>query len=389
MLMSLGLVFIVGITLKAMFEKIKLPGLIGLMASGILLGPFVLNVLSLELLDLSDVLREIALIVIIFRAGLNLDLNKLLRNKITVILLSFLPATFEIGAIILLGPLLLNLSVLDSAILGCIISAVSPAVIVPNMIKVISEGYGNDKGIGQMIMSAASVDDIYVITIFLALLNVKSGGSNFSVFVLLTIVTTIVTGIVFGIIVGRLFNKFMSKINFTTEYLFLVTISILFLMNQLESILEPYVGFSSLLAIMAFGATIEHKDRLLKPFESVWFIFEILLFTLIGSQLNLNYLFVFGLYPLLLIVGSLIIRSLGVITALFKSSLNMKEKVFVTMSFIPKATVQAAIGPIPLMLGFESGELILTVAIIAILITAPLGSFLINKFYRVLLKQSA
>lgn len=387
MLISFAFVFIVGIILKKVFELFNLPGLIGLMVSGIILGPFVLDLLSADLLNISDLLRQVALIIIIFRAGLNLDLDKLLKNKFSVILLSFLPASFEIVAVMILGPLFLNLSLIDSAILGCIIGAVSPAVIVPSMIKIIDEGYGNQKGIAQMIMSAASVDDIYVITIFLALLNVKAGGSTFNLSILFTILLTIASGILFGIILGKVYNMIQAFKKLSSEYLFLMVISFLFLLSALENVLEPYFAFSSLLAIMAFGATIKNKTILLKPFESAWNVFEILLFVLIGSQLNLNYVLTFGIYPLLLIIGSLLIRSLGTFTALLKSSLNLKERLFVMMSFMPKATVQAAIGPIPLALGFASGELILSVAIIAILVTAPLGSFLINKFYQILLTK--
>ena len=388
MLLSFALVFVVGIVLKQSFEKIKLPGLIGLIVTGIVLGPFSFSLLSDDLLNLSDVLREVALIVIIFRAGLSLDLEKLLKNKVSVILLSFLPATFEIAAVMILGPLNLNISVLDSAILGCIVGAVSPAIIVPNMIKIIEKGYGNDKGIGQMIMSAASVDDIYVITIFLSLLNLKTTGSGLSIMILIKVLLTIITGVSFGIIVGKMFNRVYTYLRLSKEYLLLIIVSILFLLNALEPFITQYFGFSSLLAIMAFGATIDIKNLLLSPFESTWALFEILLFVLIGSQLNLQYLITYGFYPVVLILGSLMIRTLGVFTALIKSSLNKQEKIFVSMSFLPKATVQAAIGPIPLAMGFASGELILTIAIIAILITAPLGSFLINAFYEKLLVKS-
>ncbi len=388
MLLSFALVFVVGIVLKQSFEKIKLPGLIGLIVTGIVLGPFSFSLLSDDLLNLSDVLREVALIVIIFRAGLSLDLEKLLKNKVSVILLSFLPATFEIAAVMILGPLNLNISVLDSAILGCIVGAVSPAIIVPNMIKIIEKGYGNDKGIGQMIMSAASVDDIYVITIFLSLLNLKTTGSGLSIMILIKVLLTIITGVTFGIIVGKTFNKVYTYLRLSKEYLLLIIVSILFLLNTLEPFITQYFGFSSLLAIMAFGSTIDIKNILLSPFESTWALFEILLFVLIGSQLNLQYLITYGFYPVVLILGSLMIRTLGVFTALIKSSLNKQEKIFVSMSFLPKATVQAAIGPIPLAMGFASGELILTIAIIAILITAPLGSFLINAFYEKLLVKS-
>lgn len=388
MLLSFALVFVVGIVLKQSFEKIKLPGLIGLIVTGIVLGPFSFSLLSDDLLNLSDVLREVALIVIIFRAGLSLDLEKLLKNKVSVILLSFLPATFEIAAVMILGPLILNISVLDSAILGCIVGAVSPAIIVPNMIKIIEKGYGNDKGIGQMIMSAASVDDIYVITIFLSLLNLKTTGSGLSIMILIKVLLTIITGVTFGIIVGKTFNKVYTYLRLSKECLLLIIVSILFLLNTLEPFITQYFGFSSLLAIMAFGSTIDIKNILLSPFESTWALFEILLFVLIGSQLNLQYLITYGFYPVVLILGSLMIRTLGVFTALIKSSLNKQEKIFVSMSFLPKATVQAAIGPIPLAMGFASGELILTIAIIAILITAPLGSFLINAFYEKLLVKS-
>ena len=387
MLLSFSLVFIVGIILSTIVSKIKLPPLIGLILTGIILGPFVLNILSSDFLNLSVNLREIALIIIIFRAGLNLDVKKLLENKISVLLLSFLPATFEIVATMFLAKSLLNLDYLDGAILGCVISAVSPAVIVPSMIKLIDEKYGVKKGIPQMIMSAASVDDIYVITLFLTLISLKSSGGSLSISIAFNVIIKIILGVIIGLIFGSLYNKVESKIKLRKEYSLLIMISILFLINNLEVLLDNIISFSSLLSIMAFGAMIKDNQFFKDSFTSLWSVFEILLFALIGSQLDFNYLTIFGLAPFIVIMLAMLVRSTGSFLATSFDDLNIKERLFIMMSFLPKATVQAAIGPIALAMGFASGEVILTTAIISILISAPLGSFLINKYYKVLLSN--
>lgn len=389
MLISFALVIVVGIIFKKLFEFIKFPGLIGLIMTGLLLGPYALNVLHVDFLSLSNNLREVALIIIIFRAGLNLDIEKLLKNKLSVALLSFVPATFEIGAMIIFGPLLLGLSIIDSAILGCIIGAVSPAVIVPSMINIIDQKYGTEKGIPQMIMSAASVDDIYVITLFLALISAAQSGSSLSISIVVQILSSIILGVIIGLIIGYMFNYMSRYLHISNMYLFLIVMSILLMINNIEVMLEPYISISSLLSIMSFGVILSPtiKSKISKYFTESWQLFEILLFTLIGSQLDVSLVINYGIFPLLIIITSLVFRIIGVMVSLINSPLALKERLFVAMSFTPKATVQAAIGPIPLALGFSSGNVILTTSILAILITAPLGYYLINKYYKLLLRR--
>lgn len=384
------MMFIVGISLKRIFEWFKLPGLLGLMVTGIILGPMVLNLFPQAFMDVANPLRQIALIIIIFRAGLGLNIKQLIKNKRAVILLSFVPALFEIFAIIILATTFLNLEVLDAAILGCVLAAVSPAVLVPSMLKLIKEKYGAKKGIPDMIMSAASVDDIFVISIFLALITLKTNNTAVDLSVLFKIVSTIVLGIFLGYLSGKVFNVISKYLILSNIYVALSFLGYFLILTELESILAPILSFSSLLAIMSFGVVIEEsvKIQVNHIFDKGWSIFEIVLFVLIGSQLNLNYLGIYSLYLILFIIlGALIIRIGGVFVSLIGSPLNQKEKLFVALSYTPKATVQAAIGPIPIAMGISSGSLILTFAIIAILVTAPLGYFLINISYKRLLTQ--
>lgn len=390
MLIAIGMMFIVGISLKRIFEWFKLPGLLGLMVTGIILGPMVLNLFPQAFMDVANPLRQIALIIIIFRAGLGLNIKQLIKNKRAVILLSFVPALFEIFAIIILAMTFLNLEVLDAAILGCVLAAVSPAVLVPSMLKLIKEKYGAKKGIPDMIMSAASVDDIFVISIFLALITLKTNNTAVDLSVLFKIVSTIVLGIFLGYLSGKVFNVISKYLKLSNIYVALSFLGYFLILTELESILAPILSFSSLLAIMSFGVVIEEsvKIQVNHIFDKGWSIFEIVLFVLIGSQLNLNYLGIYSLYLILFIIlGALIIRIGGVFVSLIGSPLNQKEKLFVALSYTPKATVQAAIGPIPIAMGISSGSLILTFAIIAILVTAPLGYFLINISYKRLLTQ--
>lgn len=388
MLVSFGIIFIIGLLFKRISEKLHLPGLIGLIVAGIFIGPYSLNLINSNLLQLSAVIRKIALIIIIFRAGINLDFDQLKKNKLSVILLSFIPATFEIIAYLFIGQYLLNLSLLDSAILGCVMSAVSPAVIVPNMIKIIEERYGEDKGIPEMIMSASSVDDIYVITIFLALINVSVNNTPLNFMIVTTIIQTILLGVIVGVILGYTYNFIMKRLDLDNLYTTLIIISIMFILDGLEPIISNYVGYSSLLSILSFGMVVNINKVIHNYFSKLWIVFEILLFTLIGSELDLSYVLTFGLIPIISIFTALIVRALGVFISLLKSELSSKERLFVSFSFIPKATVQAGIGPIALSLGLSSGKVILTISIIAILITAPLGSLLITNSYKRLLSKT-
>ncbi|MGB4985320.1 MAG: cation:proton antiporter [Erysipelotrichaceae bacterium] len=391
MLLSLALIFLCGMVLGAIFEKLKLPNLLGMLISGIILGPYCLNLLDPKILSISPELRQIALIIILTRAGLNLDIKDLKKVGRPAILLCFVPALFEILGAIILGPLLLNLSILDSAILGTVIAAVSPAVIVPKMLKLIKEGYGTNKSIPQMIMAGASVDDVIVIVLFTSLTNLaQSNTLNLTQFI--TIPSSIILGIIVGVIIGLLLTKLFTKIHMRDSSKIVIILSISFLLVTLEQQLSSIMGFSALLAIMTIGITIQQKKqelskRLSNKFSKLWVSAQVWLFVLVGATVNIAYATKTGITALILIILLLLFRSVGVLICLLKTLLNTKEKTFCTFAYSPKATVQAAIGGIPLALNLTCGDTILSVAVLSILITAPLGATLIENNYKKLLTK--
>ncbi|MBU1094641.1 MAG: cation:proton antiporter [Firmicutes bacterium] len=392
MLLSVALIIITSLFMSQVFELIKLPRMIGMLIAGIILGPFVFDLISPDILDISADLRQIALIVILIRAGLSLDFEDLKKVGKTAILLSFIPATIEMIAITIFAPLLFDISYLDAAILGSVVAAVSPAVVVPRMIRLISSGYGENKKIPQMILAGASIDDVYVIIIFTSLIQMYQ-GNGFSMLSLAFVPISVVLGIILGIISGIILTKFFIKVHMRDTIKVLIIFSVGFLFIVLERALAGLIPISGLLAVMTLGGTIlkQHETlakRLVSKFEKIWVIAEIMLFVLVGAAVDITVMANVGLIACLLIVLAMTFRMIGVFMSLFKSSLNVKEKIYVGLSYMPKATVQAAIGSIPLSLGISSGSLILTIAVLAIVITAPIGAILMDKTYSKLLKQT-
>lgn len=362
------------------------------MLVGIVLGPYVLDLIAPSILGISPDLRQLALIIIFTRAGLNLNLRDLKKNGISAILLCFVPASVEICAYVLLGTLLLKMAALDAAILGCVMAAVSPAVIVPRMLKLKETGYGREKGVPDMIMTGASADDVFVIVLF-ASLTAMAGGDSFSWNIVWQIPLSIVLGAGVGILVGLLFVAFVKKFHMRDSIKVIIILSVSFLFVALENAIEKWVPFSGLIAVIAFGAAVyaRHErcaSRLSLKFSKIWVFAEILLFVLVGAEVNIEYALSNCGMIILVILIALIFRMAGVLICVAFSKLNIKEKLFCMIAYTPKATVQAAIGAIPLSMGLACGQTILTAAVLAILITAPLGAFAIDITYKRLLEKS-
>ncbi len=385
MLLSLALIFLTGMIFAKLFNILKLPSIIGLLISGMLLGPFCFNLLDESILLISNELRRIALIIILARAGMNLDFEQLKKAGNSTLFLSFLPALFEIAATVFFAPIILGVSFIDALLIGCVIAAVSPAVIVPRMIDLINKGYGKQKAIPEMIMSASSIDDIFVIILFTITLNIKT-ANDFSSLSLLRLPTSIILGAIFGVLIGFLLAIFFEKFHLRDTSKVILLLSISFIAVTVEDNLTASIAFSGLLFIMVMTATLKYKkkvltSRLQEKFSKLWVCSEMLLFVLVGASVDISYSFNLGFIAVGLILLVLIFRIFGVFISLIFSKLNKKEKLFVAVSYIPKATVQAAIGAIPLSLGLEIGDVVLTLAVLSIILTAPLGAFLIDGLY--------
>ena len=378
-----------GMSLGHICQKLKLPSLLGMLLTGIILGPYVLNILDPNILAISGDLRKIALIIILTRAGLGLDLSALRKLGRPAILMCFLPATFELLGVLLLAPTLLDLSPLESLILGSVLAAVSPAVVVPRMVKLMDEGY---KGIPDLILAGASVDDVYVIVLFSTFIGMAQGqGANIMSFINIPI--SIFLGILIGLLLGYALAFFFKIIHIRDTTKVLIILSISLLLVVLEDFLTTSITFSSLIAIMFIGVGLKRNrevvaKRLSIKYGKLWVGAEVFLFVLVGATVNINYLTHVGFKALLLIILALIFRMFGVFICLLKTKLNKKEKLFAMLAYTPKATVQAAIGGIPLSLGLACGDTVLTVAVLAIILTAPLGAFAIDLTYKKLLKKS-
>ena len=392
MYLSLALIFILGILSNLIFNKIKLPSLIGMILSGIIIGPYVLNLIDGKVLNMSAELRTIALIIILTRAGLTLNLEDLKKAGIRSILMAFIPASFEILGITIFAHLIFGISLLEAALLGSVLAAVSPAVVVPRMIKVIEKGYGNNKAVGQMILAASSVDDIYVIVIFTSILSLFTGAANNAYLSFVNIPVSIILGSFIGYLTGISISKLLKKIELKNLEKSLFILAISMLLYYLEMQITSPIKYSSLISIMAMGMTINMKDGDLKndinkKYNNFWSIFEIFLFTLVGASINISYAKYMWLLALLIITIGLAFRMLGVFISLISSDLNKKEKTFSMLAYLPKATVQAAIGGVALSYGLDVGDLILSVAVVSILYTAPLGALLIDKTYKKFLEK--
>lgn len=392
MLFSLSLILILGFSLSGIFNRLKLPGLLGMILTGIILGPYALNLISPDILDISSDLREIALIIILTRAGLNIDIMDLKKVGRPAILMCFVPALFEITAVTLLAPLFFNISYIEAAIMGSVLAAVSPAVIVPRMIHLIDLGYGKDKSIPQLIMAGASVDDIFVIVLFASFMGMYS-GEGFNPTSLLLVPVSIISGMGLGIICGFIFVKVFKAIHVRDTVKVLIMLSIAFLFVSLEDFIKPYFPVSGLLAVMAFSATILSTyevlaKRITGKFSKIWVAAEVLLFVLVGAAVDISYLKGAGIASIVFILSALAFRIVGVNVSLLGTSLDKKERIFCSIAYLPKATVQAAIGAVPLAAGVGAGNLILTVAVVAILISAPLGAIGVDNTYKKLLHKS-
>lgn len=392
MLLSIGLILVIGMLTGWLCKKIKLPSLLGMLLTGILLGPHVLNLLDPSLLSISADLRKIALIIILTRAGLGLDLSGLKKLGRPAVMMCFVPATFELLGMLLLAPKLLGLSLLEAAIMGAVLAAVSPAVVVPRMVKLTEEGYGTAQGIPQLILAGASVDDVYVIVLFSTFTGMMQ-GSGISVISFVNIPISILLGIGIGFLAGYLLSLFFKRIHIRDTSKVLLLLSISFFLVTLEDSLSTPITFSALIAIMFIGVGLQKRrepvaKRLSVKYGKLWVAAEVFLFVLVGATVNISYLGKVGISALLMILGALVLRMAGVFVCLLGTSLTLREKLFTMMAYTPKATVQAAIGGIPLALGFACGETVLTVAVLAIVLTAPLGAFAIDATYRTLLTKS-
>lgn len=391
MLLSISLILILGMFMGWICQKIKLPSLLGMLITGIVLGPYVLNMLDDSILGISAELRKIALIIILTRAGLGLDLSGLKKIGRPAVLMCFVPASFELIGMILLAPKLMGLTVLEAAIMGAVLAAVSPAVVVPRMVKLMDEGYGVNEGIPQLILAGASVDDVYVIVLFSTFVGMMQ-GEGASILKFVNIPISIFLGIAIGLLIGVLLAYFFKKMHIRDTSKVLIILSISFLLVVMEDKLSTPITFSALIAIMFIGIGLQKKretvaKRLSVKYGKLWVAAEVFLFVLVGATVNIGYLGKVGVKALIVIIGALVFRVFGVFVCLLGTSLKRKERLFTMLAYTPKATVQAAIGGIPLALGFTCGDLVLTVAVLAIVLTAPLGAFAIDLSYKKLLNR--
>jgi NhaP-type Na+/H+ or K+/H+ antiporter len=397
MLTSLALIFLVGLSLAAIFGKLKLPRLVGMLLTGILIGPFVLELLDPQILGISAELRRMALVIILIKAGLSLNFSDLKKVGRPALLMSFLPATLEIVAFFLFAPMLLGVSRVEALLTGSVLAAVSPAVVVPRMVALMDEGRGTDKNLPQLILAGASLDDIFVIVLFTAFLGINVGG-GVGAMTFLNIPISIVLGIALGTLVGfavsylfELFHRKDRTIRNTLKTVLLLCIA--FFLLAIESWLEDLVAVSGLLAIMSMAMVYAARtkapvvSRLKDKYGKIWLAAEVLLFVLVGAAVDIRYTLSAGFGAVAMILIGLVFRSLGVFLCLLGTNLNKKERLYTVFAYLPKATVQAAIGAVPLSMGLPCGNIILSVAVLGILITAPLGAILMDSTKNKLLQK--
>ena len=397
MLASLSLIFLVGLAMGAICQKLKTPRIIGMLVTGIVLGPYVLDFLDPSILSISSELRKLALIIILLKAGLSLDLKDLKKAGRPAILMSFVPATCEIAGYILFAPLLLGINRIEAAVMGAVLGAVSPAVVIPRMVMLMEEKYGTKKAIPQMIMAGASCDDIFVIVLFTTFLSMAQGGGvNLTSF--LNIPISIVLGILLGAVTGYGLYLFFETsyahkhcVRNSTKVIIVLGFSMLLV--SVEGWLEGKVSVSGLLAVVSMACVIKIKStafvskRLSEKFGKLWIAAEVVLFVLVGAAVDIRYTLSAGIAAVFMIFIALIFRTAGVLICTIKTKLNMKERIFCVIAYLPKATVQAAIGSVPLAAGLACGKIILSVAVLAIIITAPLGALGIDNTYKKLLEK--
>jgi NhaP-type Na+/H+ or K+/H+ antiporter len=391
MLTSIALILLSGLFFSFIFTKMKLPGLLGMILVGIALGPHAMNLIDTSILNISADLRQIALVIILTRAGLSLNLTDLKKIGRPAVLMCFVPALVEMVGTIIFAPMLLGITHLEAAVMGSVIAAVSPAVVVPRMIKLIDEGYGKDKSIPQLILAGASVDDVFVIVVFTVLTAFASTGEITGTS-FLQIPLSIILGFLLGVIVGLCLVSFFRKVHIRDSVKVMIILSISFLLLELENRLEGIIPVSGLLAIMSMGITLNQKydvlsKRISIKYNKLWLCAEVFLFVLVGIAVDIKYAFAAGAASVVVVMLALVFRMTGVFLSLVKTDLNKKERLFCMLSYTPKATVQAAIGTIPLAMGLDCGSIVLTVAVISILITAPFGAICIDKLYKSMLKK--
>lgn len=395
MLLSLAIIFLVGLSAAAVFEKIGLPRIIGMLSVGIIVSPYVLDLLDPSILGISSELRQIALIIILIKAGLSLNLSDLKKVGRPALLMSFVPACCEIVGYVIFAPILLGVNRIEASVMGAVLSAVSPAVVVPRMVRLIEEKYGTQKSIPQMILAGASCDDIFVIVLFSTFVTMAQGGSARAVD-FLNIPISLALGVLLGLLAGFalyfIFEKFYQhnrKIRNSTKVIVLLGTS--FLLMSIEFLVKNYVAVSGLLAVVAMACVVKLKAdntvsvRLSGKFGKLWIAAEVMLFVLVGAAVDVRYTFTAGSMAVLMIFIALAFRAVGVSICMLGTELNAKERAFCVIAYLPKATVQAAIGAVPLSLGLPCGKIVLSVAVLAILITAPLGAIGIDKSYKKLL----
>lgn len=393
MLTSLSLIFLVGLVMGEICQKLKLPRIIGMLVTGIVLGPYILDFLDPSILSISADLRKMALIIILIKAGLSLDLKDLKKAGRSAILMSFVPASCEIIGYILLAPVILGINHAEAAVMGAVLAAVSPAVVVPRMVMLIEKHYGTDKAIPQMILSGASCDDIFVIVLFTTFLNVAQGGKA-NVMDFVNIPVSIILGIILGIVTGLWLYLFFEtsyarKHTVRNSMKVIIVLGFSFLLIAIEG----KVSVSGLLAVVAMACTLKFKcvpavsARLSEKFGKLWLAAEVILFVLVGAAVDIRYTLKAGLPALLMILTALVFRAAGVLLCTVKTNLTWKERLFCVIAYLPKATVQAAIGSVPLAAGLACGQIVLSVAVLAIIVTAPLGALGIDCSYKRLLTE--
>lgn len=398
MLTSLAFIFLVGLAAAAICQQLKLPRIIGMLITGIILGPYVLDLLDPSILSISSELRQMALIIILLKAGLSLDLSDLKKVGRPAVLMSFVPASFEILAFFLFAPHILGIKPIEAAVMGAVLAAVSPAIVVPRMVRLMDQNYGTDKSIPQIILAGASCDDIFVIVLFSTFSNITQGG-NAHLMDFVNIPVSILFGIVLGGITGYLLSLFFETAHahkhcVRNSMKVIIVLGISFLLMAIETWMKDIVSISGLLAVVSMACLLKIKSttfvskRLSDKFGKLWLAAEVILFVLVGAAVDIRYTLNAGGAAILMILVALLFRSVGVAICLIRTRLTKKERFFCILSYLPKATVQAAIGSVPLAMGLPCGQIVLSVAVLGILITAPLGAILIDGTYKKLLCQS-
>ena len=397
MLTSLALIFLVGLCMAAICQKLKLPRIIGMLVTGMVLGPYVLDFLDSSILSISAELRKMALIIILLKAGLSLNLNDLKKVGRPAILLAFVPASFEIVGYVLFAPIFLEISRIDAAVMGTVLAAVSPAVVVPRMVQLMEEKYGTKQSIPQMIMAGASCDDIFVIVLFTTFLGMAQ-GVKVSLLRFVNVPVSIFLGILLGAVIGYVLYRFFETAYKHQNYVrnstkVILVLGVSFLLTAVEGWLDGKVAVSGLLAVVSMACVLKAKcipavsKRLSEKFGKLWIAAEVILFVLVGAAVDIRYTAAAGGFAVLVIFLSLIFRMAGVFVCVLGTGLSWKERLFCAISYLPKATVQAAIGSVPLTAGLGCGKMILSVAVLAILITAPLGALGMDLTYKKLLAR--